>query len=128
MSLKAARGSVRSKAAAKLDEGVRVVDEAIAKVQALALGSRRAVLWFTASGSWRRALGQRVVRVDLERLAVCPTRPPARQAAAAPSEAVSGLRMVSTGQLALRTTFSVTLPSSRWGRPERPWVPITIRS
>lgn len=26
------------------------------------------------------------------------------------------------------TTFSATLPMTRWARPVRPWVPITIRS
>lgn len=37
-------------------------------------------------------------------------------------------RTVNTGQGALRTTRSATLPSSTWANPPRPWVPSTIRS
>ena len=41
---------------------------------------------------------------------------------------VSGSRTVMTGRSACRTTVSATLPMSRRSMPERPWVPITIRS
>src|SRR5262249_1461964 len=41
---------------------------------------------------------------------------------------VSGTRMVSTGTCACRTTFSATLPMSRWLRPLRPAVLMTIES
>ena len=37
----------------------------------------------------------------------------------------SGWRTVSTGQGAIRTTFSATLPISMWEIGPRPWVPIT---
>ena len=35
---------------------------------------------------------------------------------------------VSTGQWARATSFCATLPSSRRGRPRRPWVPMMMRS
>jgi hypothetical protein len=37
-------------------------------------------------------------------------------------------RMVSTGQGAVRTTRSATLPNIKCATPVRPWVPITIKS
>ncbi len=40
----------------------------------------------------------------------------------------SGCLTVRTGQVALRTTFSATLPMSTCARPVRPCVPMTIRS
>ena len=40
----------------------------------------------------------------------------------------SVLRTVSTGQVAVRTTFSATLPMNRCARPVRPCVAMTIRS
>lgn len=43
----------------------------------------------------------------------------------ATSQELLGARTVSTGQGAVRTTFSATLPSSACASPRRPWVPIT---
>src|SRR5262249_35675909 len=41
---------------------------------------------------------------------------------------VEGIRTVKTGQVALRTTSSATLPINRRFSPRRPCVPITIKS
>ena len=45
-----------------------------------------------------------------------------------PTELSPGGRMVSTGQGAVRTMRSATLPMTRWLRPVRPCVAMTIRS